>query len=108
MASSVSSKRAFSSAGITICKQHNCLNADIVESLQCLKSFLQQDLMAQDVVSIVEEEQELDDMDGQPVNQDTSAIDIVDAKDDLSWGAVTDNGNGVADAGGNDMDIDIA
>ena len=108
MASSVSSERAFSSAGITICKRRNRLDADIVESLQCLKSFIQQDLMARDVVSIAEEEQELDDMDGQPVNQDTSAIEVVDATDNLSWGAVTDDGNGVADAGGNDTDIDIA
>ena len=107
MASSVSSERAFSSAGITICKRCNCLDADIVESLQCLKSFIQQDLMAQDVVSIAEEEQELDDMDGQPMNQDTSAIDVVDAVDNLSWGAVSDNGGGGADAGGNDMDIEI-
>jgi hypothetical protein len=59
------------------------------------------------VVSIAEEEQELDDMDGQPVNQDTSAINVVDASDNLSWGAVSDNGSGVADAGGNDMDIEI-
>ena len=70
MASSVSSERAFSSAGITICKRRNRLDADIVESLQCLKSFIQQNLMAQDVVSIAEEEQELNDMDGQPMNQD--------------------------------------
>jgi hypothetical protein len=33
MASSVSSKRAFSSAGITICKRRNRLDEDIVEAL---------------------------------------------------------------------------
>ncbi|PCH39190.1 hypothetical protein WOLCODRAFT_59296, partial [Wolfiporia cocos MD-104 SS10] len=37
MASSVSSERAFSSAGITISKWQNCLCADIVEALQFLK-----------------------------------------------------------------------
>ncbi|KZT01120.1 uncharacterized protein LAESUDRAFT_615605, partial [Laetiporus sulphureus 93-53] len=37
MASSVSSERTFSSAGIIISKHHNCLKADIIEVLQCLK-----------------------------------------------------------------------
>ncbi|PCH40503.1 hypothetical protein WOLCODRAFT_57295, partial [Wolfiporia cocos MD-104 SS10] len=37
MASSVSSERAFSSAGITISKRRNHLKADIVEALQLLK-----------------------------------------------------------------------
>ncbi|OJA08859.1 hypothetical protein AZE42_01727, partial [Rhizopogon vesiculosus] len=36
MATSVSSERAFSSAGITISKRGNRLKADIVEALQCL------------------------------------------------------------------------
>ena len=60
MASSVSSERAFSSAGITISKRRNRLDADIVEALQCLKSFIAQDLMVRDVVSITDEEQDLD------------------------------------------------
>ncbi|KIJ48977.1 hypothetical protein M422DRAFT_103461, partial [Sphaerobolus stellatus SS14] len=36
-ASSVSSERAFSAAGITISKRCNCLKGDIVEALQVLK-----------------------------------------------------------------------
>ena len=60
MASSVSSERAFSLAGITISKRRNRLDADIVEALQCLKSFIAQDLMASDMVSITDEEQDLD------------------------------------------------
>lgn len=40
MASSVSSERAFSSAGITITKRRNRLKGDIVEALQVLKSKL--------------------------------------------------------------------
>lgn len=40
MAASVSSERAFSAAGITVAKRRSCLKADIVEALQCLKSFL--------------------------------------------------------------------
>ena len=105
MASSVPSKRAFLSAGSAICKWHNCLDADIVESLQYLKSFILQDLMVQDVVSIAEEEQDPDDVDGQLVNKDSTAIKVVDAHDDLSWGAV--HNDGVADAGGINTDIYI-
>ena len=37
----------------------------------------------------------------------TSAINVVDAGDDLSWGVAYDDGNGVADSGGNDTDIKI-
>ena len=48
MASSVSSERAFSSAGITISKRRNRLKADIVEALQCLKCLIKQDLLFQD------------------------------------------------------------
>jgi hypothetical protein len=45
MASSVSSESAFSAAGITISKRRNRLGGDIVEALQCLKSFIHQDLI---------------------------------------------------------------
>jgi hypothetical protein len=105
MASSVSSEHAFSSAGITICKWHNHLDADIVKALQCLKSLIQQDLMVRDTISIANEEQELDYEDEQPANQDSTAIEVVNAGDDL-WGAVSNEGDGVADAGGT-MDINL-
>ncbi|PCH45150.1 hATC-domain-containing protein, partial [Wolfiporia cocos MD-104 SS10] len=45
MASSVSSERAFSSAGITISKRRNRLKADIVEALQFLKCAIRRDLL---------------------------------------------------------------
>ena len=45
MASSVSSKRAFSSAGITISKRRNRLKPDIVEALQFLKCIYRRDLL---------------------------------------------------------------
>lgn len=45
MASSVSSKRAFSSAGITISKRRNCLQGDVVKALQCLKRIIRKDLL---------------------------------------------------------------
>nr|VWO99711.1 Uncharacterized protein [Ganoderma boninense] len=44
MASSVSSERAFSSAGITISKQRNQLKRDIVDALQSLKCAIREDL----------------------------------------------------------------
>ena len=45
MATSVSSERAFSSSAITISKQRNRLSSNIVEALQCLKCFIQRDLL---------------------------------------------------------------
>ena len=45
MASSVSSERAFSSAGITISKHRSRLKGDIVEALQCLKCMLRYELI---------------------------------------------------------------
>jgi hypothetical protein len=45
MASSVSSERAFSSAGITISKQRSRLKGDIVEALQFLKCLIHHDLV---------------------------------------------------------------
>ena len=100
MASSVLSERAFSSAGITISKCHNHLNADIIEALQCLKSLIHQDLMARDVASITEEEQDLDFADEQPANQDTTTFEVVDGSEDISWGADLDDGNGFGEVTG--------
>ena len=45
MKSSVSSERAFSSAGITISKRRNRLKGDIVEALQFVKFLLRKDLI---------------------------------------------------------------
>ena len=61
MASSVSSERAFSSAGITLSKRRNRLKGDIVEALQCLKCMYHNDLIFREVVLAMEEEAELED-----------------------------------------------
>ena len=45
MASSVSSERAFSSAGITISKRRNLLKPELVEALQCMKCLIRRDLL---------------------------------------------------------------
>ncbi len=50
MASSVSSERAFSSAGITISKRRNRLKADIIEALQFLKVSFRNSLIFRDVL----------------------------------------------------------
>ena len=64
MASSVSSERAFSSAGITISKHRNRLKGDIVEALQCLKCMIHKNLIFRfdPTRSIVDEIAEDDDM----------------------------------------------
>ena len=68
MASSVSSERAFSSAGITLSKRRNRLQADIVEALQFLKCIFQNNLIFREVLTVKEEEiildGDLDDTDG--------------------------------------------
>jgi len=51
MASSVSSERAFSQAGITISKRRNRLKGDIVEALQFLKCAIHHDLLFQTLPS---------------------------------------------------------
>jgi hypothetical protein len=83
MSSSVSSERAFSSAGITISKRRNHLKGDIVEALQCLKCMLHKNLIfRQDpsisvVDEIAEEDDTItdigDDFELSPTNKETSA-----------------------------------
>ena len=63
MASSVSSERAFSSAGLTLSKHCNRLKGDIVEALQCLKCMYHNDLIFCEVVQATEEEAGLEEMD---------------------------------------------
>jgi hypothetical protein len=63
MGSSVSSERAFSSAGLTISKRRNRLKADIVEALQCLKCMYHNDLIFREVTLATEEEKDLEEMD---------------------------------------------
>jgi len=108
MASSVSSERVFSQAGITISKRRNRLNANIVEALQCLRCLIQQDLMVRASPTLADQEQDLDFDDDQAANQDCTPMEVVDAGDDVTWGAPTsDDCKGVAEAGGHDTDITL-
>ena len=89
MASSVSSERAFSSAGITISKRHNRLKPDIVEALQCLKCLYKNDLIFRDVLlsSPVEK-----DLDGEEIlDLDVHADEIVAQGDDFLWDELLDS-----------------
>jgi hypothetical protein len=79
MASSVSSERAFSSAGITLSKRRNRLKGDIVEALQCLKCMYRNDLIFREVVVATEEEEELEDMDLELVTDD------LDGENNFTW-----------------------
>jgi len=91
MALSVLSEHAFSSAGITISKQHNRLKPDIVKALQCLKCLYHNDLIFHDVPlsSKVEE-----DLDGEEIlDLDFWADEIVTQADDFSWDQLVLNGN---------------
>jgi hypothetical protein len=85
MASSVSSERAFSSAGITISKRCNCLDGDIVEALQCLKSLLNQDVSLNVFPTVADEESLLDSADLQHVNQEGPASEIVEDAEGWTW-----------------------
>ena len=60
MASSVSSERAFSAAGITISKRRNRLKGDIVEAVEVVKCLLHHDLIFCEVLNMVLVEKELE------------------------------------------------
>src|SRR5882762_7191463 len=82
MASSVSSERAFSSAGITISKRRNRLKGDIVEALQFLKCLIRRELVFRADLSVSPEGDEDEDED--ILTQDGSQLSS-DAEQPLSW-----------------------
>ncbi|KAL1949584.1 hypothetical protein VTO73DRAFT_8465 [Trametes versicolor] len=77
MASSVSSERAFSSAGITISKRRNRLKADIVEALQCMKSMYHHDILFRDLPSSLTEP----DLD----HSDPDIADAIEDAEETGW-----------------------
>ena len=83
MASSVSSERAFSAAGITISKRRNRLQGDIVEALECIKCLLHQDLLFREVLNMAQMEEELE---GIVIDEEVGAAsDAVSKGDEFSW-----------------------
>jgi hypothetical protein len=81
MGSSVSSERAFSSAGITITKRRNRLQADIVEALQFLKCLLRKDLIYREPQPSSILEQEL----GEVLEDDGDSEWVDDVDDPTGW-----------------------
>jgi hypothetical protein len=107
MAPSVSSKQAFSLAGITISKRHNQLDGNIVEALQCLK-LLPQNFSSQVVPNILEEETLMDSADLQPANQEGSASEIVEGAEEWTWEEViAEEGLAGSDNAGNNDDFEM-
>ena len=87
MASSVSSERAFSAAGITISKRRNRLKGDIVEALQCFKCMYKNDLIFREVPTIETEEIELDEDDSLLL----STAEAQEVRDVFSWDQLLDD-----------------
>src|SRR5258707_13272166 len=89
MASSVSSERAFSAAGITLSKRRKRLKGDIVEALECLKCLLQRDIIFREVVTAADLEKELESVD---VDGGTgSSAEIVAETNEFCWDRLLDD-----------------
>ena len=79
MASSVSSERAFSVAGITISKRRNRLQGDIVEAIEVNKSLKHCDLLFREVLNMEQVERELEDLViDEEVGQSAEAVSLGD------------------------------
>lgn len=100
MASSVSSERAFSSAGITISKRRNCLKGDIVEALQSLKCAIQEELLFREIPSGTSESE--DDDDEAEASAAVALVTEVNAEvlldDEDAWDALVDDLDDECDA----------
>lgn len=83
MASSVSSERAFSSAGITISKRRNRLKGDIVEALQCLKCMYHSKLIFRDIALVSQMEKEMEEM--EYFEYEKAAVDVCEEAQEFSW-----------------------
>jgi len=93
MASSVSSERAFSAAGITISKRRNRLKGDIVEALQCLKCMFHNDIIFRDVLISDELEAELDSIAAQDLGEEKDTVETVEEAKKFSWDELIESDN---------------
>lgn len=111
MASSVSSERAFSSAGITISKRRNRLKGDIVEALQGLKCMIRHDLLFRPPGPSVNSETASDDDTGDPTGDSPAAAPTaegVEGDDEQSWDQnVVDLDSEDEEYGDDDDDVDV-
>ena len=86
MASSVSSERAFSAAGITISKRRNWLQGDIVEAIEVNKSLKHCDLLFHEVLNMEQVERELEDLVvDKEVGQSAEAVSLSDR---FNWDSI--------------------
>ena len=86
MASSVSSERAFSAAGITISKRRNRLQGDIVEALECIKCLIHRDLLFREVLNMEQVEKDLEDL---VIDEEVGQSgDAVSQGENFSWDGV--------------------
>jgi hypothetical protein len=83
MASSVSSERAFSAAGITIGKRRNRLKGDIVEALECVKCLLHRNIIFREVITVAELEAELEAAEVVDIEKDF--VEAVEDTNEFSW-----------------------
>jgi hypothetical protein len=97
MASSVSSERSFSSAGITISKRRNRLKGDIVEALQCLKCLYHNELIFREVLTSAQVEKEMDLLEETLENVSVS----FEAQNSFSWDQI------IVDAEDDDSSSDV-
>ena len=89
MASSVSSERAFSSAGITISKHQNQLKGDIVEALECIKCLLHRDLIFRPTITLDQVEKDLEDVE---VDEElVGSREIVNEGEEFTWDTLVDD-----------------
>jgi hypothetical protein len=86
IASSVSSERAFSVAGITISKRRNRLRGDIVKALECIKCLLHHDLLFREILNMEQLELELE---GLVLDEELGMfMDAVSQGDEFSWDTI--------------------
>ena len=89
MASSVSSKRAFSAGGITISKRRNQLKGDIVEAIEVVKCLLHHNLIFREVLNMVLMEKKLED---EVIDEEVSLYaDAVLQADEFNWDSLIDS-----------------
>ena len=89
MASSVSSERAFSAAGITISKRRNRLKGDIVEAVEVVKCLLHHDLIFREVLNMALVEKELEIV---LIDEEVSLYaDAVLQADEFNWDSLIDS-----------------
>ena len=89
MASSVSSERAFSAAGITISKRRNRIQGDIVEAIEVIKCLLHHDLIFREVLNMAHMEKELEDL---LIDEEIGLFsDAVLQADEFTWDSLVDD-----------------